>query len=129
MQRERSRDEGGTTYKVEEARFVSSCFSWPSSARPHLSLLLANNGVSSNVFDNVNPGPSGNPSLYKTHTPPATGRNGVTRGKTNPQERRRKKKREEPGRSCTAIRVTELYSNIRYRDSRVKIPVNPLHHS
>lgn len=92
MQRERSRDEGGTTYKVEEARFVSSCFSWPSSARPHLSLLLANNGVSSNVFDNVNPGPSGNPSLYKTHTPPATGRNGVTRGKTNPQERRRKKK-------------------------------------
>ena len=33
------------TYRVEEAKFVSSCFSWPSKARPHLSLLLASKGV------------------------------------------------------------------------------------
>ena len=32
-------------YRVEEAKLVSSCLSWPSRARPHLSLLLASRGV------------------------------------------------------------------------------------
>lgn len=44
------------TYNVLEARLVSSCLSCPSSARPHLSLLLANSGVSVNTLDSVNPG-------------------------------------------------------------------------
>lgn len=53
------------TYNVLDARLVSSCFSWPSNARPHLSLLLANNGVSSNTLDKVKPGPTVHPSLLK----------------------------------------------------------------
>lgn len=52
------------TYSVLDAKLVSSCFSWPSSARPHLSLLLANNGVSVNTRDNVKPGATWHPSLY-----------------------------------------------------------------
>lgn len=51
------------TYNVLDARFVSSCFNWPSRARPHLSLLLANNGVSWNTFDKVKPGWTWHPSL------------------------------------------------------------------
>ncbi|CAB0006902.1 unnamed protein product, partial [Nesidiocoris tenuis] len=42
---------GCTTHKVEDAKFVSSCLSWPSSASPHLSLLLAKSGVSENTLD------------------------------------------------------------------------------
>ena len=34
------------TYMVEEAKFVSSCFNFPSNAKPRLSLLLAKRGVS-----------------------------------------------------------------------------------
>lgn len=52
-----------TTYSVLEARLVSSCFSCPSSARPHLSLLLASSGVSVNTFESVNPGATWHPSL------------------------------------------------------------------
>lgn len=44
------------TYNVLDARFVSSCFSCPSRASPHLSLLLASNGVSWNTLDRVKPG-------------------------------------------------------------------------
>lgn len=51
------------TYKVLDARLVSSCFNWPSSARPHLSLLLANKGVNENTLDNVKPGCTWHPSL------------------------------------------------------------------
>lgn len=63
------------TYSVLDARFVSSCLSWPSSARPHLSLLFANSGVSVNTLDNVKPGATLHPSLIfffilkiETHT-------------------------------------------------------------
>lgn len=51
------------TYKVLDAKFVSSCFNCPSKARPHLSLLLANNGVKVNTFDRVKPGCTWHPSL------------------------------------------------------------------
>ena len=56
------------TYSVLEARLVSSCLSWPSSASPHLSLLLASSGVTVNTLLSVNPGPTGQPSLDTTHT-------------------------------------------------------------
>jgi hypothetical protein len=52
-----------STYNVLEAKFVSSCFNWPSRASPHLSLLLANNGMRVNTLDRVKPGPMGHPSL------------------------------------------------------------------
>lgn len=52
-----------TTHIVEDARFVSSCFSCPSSARPLLSLLLANSGRTVYTFESVNPGPTGQPAL------------------------------------------------------------------
>ncbi len=51
------------THRVEEARFVSSCLSCPSSARPHLSLLLASSGVSVYTLFRVEPEPNGKPSL------------------------------------------------------------------
>lgn len=51
------------TYKVLEARFVSSCFNCPSRAKPHLSLLLARRGVITNTLLKVKPGPMGHPSL------------------------------------------------------------------
>lgn len=44
------------TYNVLDAKLVSSCFNCPSKASPHLSLLLASNGVSVNTLDNVKPG-------------------------------------------------------------------------
>lgn len=44
------------TYKVLEAKFVSSCFNCPSRARPHLSLLFAKSGVSAKTFESVKPG-------------------------------------------------------------------------
>ena len=52
------------TYKVLDAKFVSSCFNWPSSAKPHLSLLFANRGVNVKTFESVNPGCTWHPSLY-----------------------------------------------------------------
>lgn len=51
------------TYNVLDAKFVSSCFNWPSSARPHLSLLFANKGVSVKTFESVKPGWTELPSL------------------------------------------------------------------
>ncbi len=54
------------SYRVDEAKFVSSCLSCPSSASPHLSLLLANSGVSVYTLFSVEPEPNGKPSL-KTH--------------------------------------------------------------
>lgn len=54
---------GDITYNVLDAKFVSSCFNWPSNAKPHLSLLFASNGVSSNTLDNVKPGWTVFPSL------------------------------------------------------------------
>ena len=32
------------TYIVDDARLVSSCFNWPSNAKPRLSLFSDNNG-------------------------------------------------------------------------------------
>lgn len=52
------------TYRVLEAKLVSSCFNWPSKASPHLSLLFASRGVKENTLLKVNPGPTGQPSLY-----------------------------------------------------------------
>lgn len=53
------------TYNVLDAKFVSSCFSWPSNASPHLSLLFASNGVISKTLDSVKPGWMVLPSLDK----------------------------------------------------------------
>lgn len=53
------------TYKVLDAKFVSSCFNCPSKAKPHLSLLLANRGVKTKTLLTVKPGPIGHPSLQK----------------------------------------------------------------
>lgn len=53
------------TYKVLDAKLVSSCFNCPSKARPHLSLLLARRGVRVNTLLKVKPGPMGQPSLPK----------------------------------------------------------------
>jgi hypothetical protein len=50
---------------VDEAKFVSSCLSLPSKARPRLSLLLAKSGVRVYTLDIVELGFKGNPSLYK----------------------------------------------------------------
>lgn len=55
------------TYRVLEARLVSSCLSWPSRASPHLSLLLASRGVAMNILLKVKPGPMGHPSLNHHH--------------------------------------------------------------
>lgn len=52
------------TYSVLEARLVSSCLSWPSRAKPHLSLLFARSGVTMYILLCVNPGPIGQPSLF-----------------------------------------------------------------
>lgn len=41
------------THSVLEARFVSSCFSFPSRARPRFSRLLARNGVRVNTLQKV----------------------------------------------------------------------------
>lgn len=57
-----------TTHIVDDARFVSSCFSCPSSARPLLSLLLANSGRTVYTFESVNPGPTGQPALESMST-------------------------------------------------------------
>jgi len=57
-----------TTHIVDDARFVSSCFSCPSSARPLLSLLLANSGRTVYTFESVNPGPTGQPALEPMST-------------------------------------------------------------
>jgi hypothetical protein len=57
-----------TTHIVDDARFVSSCFSCPSSARPLLSLLLANSGRTVYTFESVKPGPTGQPALESTST-------------------------------------------------------------
>lgn len=57
-----------TTHIVDDARFVSSCFSCPSSARPLLSLLLANSGRTVYTFESVNPGPTGQPALETMST-------------------------------------------------------------
>lgn len=57
-----------TTHIVEDARFVSSCFSCPSNARPLLSLLLANSGRTVYTFESVNPGPTGQPALEPMST-------------------------------------------------------------
>lgn len=51
-------------YIVDDAKFVSSCLSFPSKARPRLSLLLAKRGVSVYTFDIVELGFNGNPSLF-----------------------------------------------------------------
>ncbi len=51
------------TYMVEDAKFVSSCFNWPSKAKPRLSLLFDNVGLTVYTFDNVKPGPTGQPAL------------------------------------------------------------------
>ena len=51
------------TYNVLDAKFVSSCFNWPSSARPHLSLLFAKRGVNVKTFESVKPGWTWQPSL------------------------------------------------------------------
>ena len=56
------------THNEEEARFVSSCFSCPSNAKPLLSLLYASSGVRCNTLDKVNPGPTGQPSLWEALT-------------------------------------------------------------
>lgn len=48
-----------SAYIVLEAKFVSSCFSCPSSANPRLSLLFVNSGLTINTLDCVNPGPIG----------------------------------------------------------------------
>jgi hypothetical protein len=48
---------------VEEARLVSSCLSFPSNAKPLLSLLLAKSGVNVYTLDIVELGFIGNPSL------------------------------------------------------------------
>lgn len=45
-----------STHIVLEARLVSSCLSWPSSARPRLSLLSASIGLRKNTLLKVNPG-------------------------------------------------------------------------
>ena len=50
-------------HSVEEARLVSSCLSCPSSASPHLSLLLASSGRTITTLLRVKPGPTGHPSL------------------------------------------------------------------
>lgn len=47
---------GQFTYKVLDAKFVSSCFNCPSRASPHLSLLFTNNGVKVKTFERVKPG-------------------------------------------------------------------------
>lgn len=51
------------SYIVDEAKFVSSCFNFPSNANPLLSLLFANNGVNEYTFVKVEHGVIGNPSL------------------------------------------------------------------
>lgn len=51
------------THIVDDARFVSSCLSWPSKAKPLLSLLLANKGLTEKTLDIVNPGETGQPAL------------------------------------------------------------------
>ena len=48
---------------VDEAKFVSSCFSLPSKARPRLSLLFASNGVNEYTLLRFEHGVNGNPSL------------------------------------------------------------------
>ena len=50
------------THKVLEAKFVSSCLSWPSRASPRLSLLLLRSGERRKTLDKLNPGPTGHPS-------------------------------------------------------------------
>lgn len=50
-------------HNVLEAKLVSSCFNCPSNASPHLSLLFASNGVSSNTLESVKPGCMVLPSL------------------------------------------------------------------
>lgn len=50
-------------YIVDDAKFVSSCLSLPSKAKPRLSLLLANRGVNVYTLDIVELGFNGNPSL------------------------------------------------------------------
>jgi hypothetical protein len=57
-----------TTHIVDDSRFVSSCFSCPSSARPLLSLLLANSGRTVYTFESVNPGATGQPALEPMST-------------------------------------------------------------
>lgn len=57
-----------TTHIVDDARFVSSCFSCPSSARPLLSLLFANSGRTVYTFESVKPGPTGQPALESMST-------------------------------------------------------------
>lgn len=62
-ERRKNTSQKANTHNVLEARLVSSCLSWPSSARPHLSLLLASSGVSVNTLDSVKPGATWHPSL------------------------------------------------------------------
>lgn len=47
------------SYMVLDAKLVSSCFNWPSSASPRLSLLFRNNGLTRSTLDWVKPGPTG----------------------------------------------------------------------
>lgn len=55
-------------YRVLDAKLVSSCLSWPSRARAHLSLLLARSGVNVNTLLSVKPGPTEHPSLTNMST-------------------------------------------------------------
>lgn len=48
-----------SAYNVLDARFVSSCFNCPSSAKPRWYLLFFNNGLVLNTLLNVKPGPTG----------------------------------------------------------------------
>lgn len=51
------------SYRVLDARLVSSSLIWPSRASPHLSLLSARSGFRENTLLSVKPGPTGHPSL------------------------------------------------------------------
>ena len=55
--------ENDETYIVDEAKFVSSCFNFPSKAKPRLSLLFARSGVNEYTFVRFEQGVIGNPSL------------------------------------------------------------------
>lgn len=50
------------THMVDEARFVSSCFSCPSSANPRFDLLLARRGLRKYTLERVKPADTGHPS-------------------------------------------------------------------
>jgi hypothetical protein len=51
------------SYIVDEAKFVSSCFNFPSNAKPLLSLLFAKSGINEYTFVKFEHGVMGKPSL------------------------------------------------------------------